>query len=433
PYKATQDLASCSLVCRCWSPVAQAMLYRDVALTLERRSPGEFLAFLQSTPHIASLVRCLLVHKNTGSLGREHVDHLEGRGHDGECPALLVSVIGALPALSHLEFAEFLLLGWPRDIPMTSQSINLAHLTLSRLSYNPISDPDRVPFDILSLFDIGRLVLDNNSFAYSIRNAHISNLLVRTGSGLPAVRELVFPDYDCFIEYNLKCGGLSVEHIRLLSITWSDTTLFKYAGLLINRYGAYATDIHLNICQAAGYKRSHGVGFWEPFSLAACTRIQRLRLSWQHSYLVRVPNEGYSEAYEAVLASTPPTLRELDFDFTAPLSDELRLTAPHVAQRIVQAAARFPGLGKVTLSILRPLTVGECTAVMSEFLPRGIVDRGLVRVEQKDGLCKCFSRYALPYVMQWDFSHHVLQNLLTGSYTEWPSAIEQLTFSVFLL
>ena len=174
-------------------------------------------------------------------------------------------------------------------------------------------------------------------------------------------------------------------------------------------------------------------GFWEPFSLAVCTRIQRLRLSWQHNYLVRVPNEGYSEAYEAVLASTPPTLRELEFDFTAPLSDELRLTAPHVAQRIVQAAARFPGLGKVTLSILRPLTVGECTAVMNEFLPRGIVDRGLVRVEQKDGLCKCFSRYALPYVMQCDFSHHVFQNLLTGSYTEWPSAIEPLTFSVFLL
>ncbi|KAI0335506.1 hypothetical protein GY45DRAFT_1366599 [Cubamyces sp. BRFM 1775] len=367
--KDTQALASCSLVCRWWSPVARAQLFRYVILTLDRHSSDKFLAFIQSTPHVASLIRCLLLISNTGS----HA----GRG---ECPALLVGIVGALPALSRVGFYDFRLLGWPRGVPMPLRSTYLAHLTLRRLSYEPASDPYRVPFDILSLFDVGRLVSFNNRLYNPGRDEHIPDMFVRPGSKLPTVRELVLDDCDCFVKCNLERGGLDVERIRLLSLTWSAFGEPRYAQSLISRYGTYATDVHLNLCMMAGDERSYGASFWEPFSLARCARVERLRLSWTHSFLVRTSDEGYSEAYEAVLASTPPTLRELEFSFSPALGDseQLRRTAPHVAQRIVQAVSRFPDLNRVTLSIMRPLRVDDCTAVMNDLLPRAIVDRGLV-------------------------------------------------------
>ena len=331
------------------------------------------------------------------------VDHAQGRKHDGECPALLVNIIGALPALSHVNFARFTLLGWPKDIPIPSQSIKLAHLSLSQLTYRPLSGTDRVPFDILSLFDVDRLEVSNNHLRHPKKHAHISDVFVRPGSGPPIVRELVYDKYDCFINFNLERGGLDVEHVRLLSFELDSVESLKFAGLLVNRYGAYATDIHLDLCTIASLERPQSAsesqrsdqqcdcsrcgassGFWQVCSLAPCIRILRLRLPWIHSYLIYTSDEDYSDAYEAILASTPPTLRELKFSFGSALRGHLGRAAPSVAQRIVQAVSRFPDLKRVTLSIIKPLTVDECAAAINDFLPCKIIERGLVMVERED-------------------------------------------------
>ncbi|KAJ8461936.1 hypothetical protein ONZ51_g11225 [Trametes cubensis] len=379
PDKATKALAAYSFVCRCWRPVAQELLFRDVVLTLDEQGSRitEFYAFIQSTPYIAGLIQYLLIRSLSAGLKA-------GRKHDGECPALLVNIIGALPALSHVNFARFTLLGWPKDIPIPSQSIKLAHLSLSQLTYRPLSGTDRVPFDILSLFDVDRLEVSNNHLRHPKKHAHISDVFVRPGSGPPIVRELVYDKYDCFINFNLERGGLDVEHVRLLSFVLDSVESLKFAGLLVNRYGAYATDIHLDLCTIASLERPQSASFWQVCSLAPCIRILRLRLSWIHSYLIYTSDEDYSDAYEAILASTPPTLRELKFSFGSALRGHLGRAAPSVAQRIVQAVSRFQDLKRVTLSIIKPLTVDECAAAINDFLPCKIIERGLVMVESED-------------------------------------------------
>ncbi|KAH9899830.1 hypothetical protein C8Q73DRAFT_335788 [Cubamyces lactineus] len=379
PDKAIRDLGSYSLVCRSWNPAAQSLLFRDIILTVGwQRSSKEFLTFIQSAPHIAGFIRYFRMRSFPS------VNIRAGRGYDGECPALLVGIISALTALSHVEIITQTILGWPKDVPMPSQSISFTHLTLSQVTYKPLSGADRVPFDILSLFDIDHLEVSNNHLHRPEKHTHISDVFVRPGSGLPIVRELVYRNYDCFIKCNLECGGLNAEHIRLLSFDPGSVDSLKFAGLLLSRYGAYATDIRLDLSALATLERPKQASFWQACSLTPCIRIQRLQLSWIHSYLTYTPDEDYSNAYEAILASTPLTLRELKFSFGSALSDRLGRAAPLVAQRITQAVARFPDLRRVTLSILKPLSVDECTEAMGGFLPREIVDRGLMIVERDD-------------------------------------------------
>ena len=70
PDKATKALDAYSFVCRCWRPVAQELLFRDVVLTLDGQGTRitEFYTFIQSTPHIAGHIRYLLIRSLSAGL-----------------------------------------------------------------------------------------------------------------------------------------------------------------------------------------------------------------------------------------------------------------------------------------------------------------------------------------------------------------------------
>ncbi|KAH9899829.1 hypothetical protein C8Q73DRAFT_681165 [Cubamyces lactineus] len=140
-------LAACSLVCRSWRPAAQALLFQEVLLTLEHRSPDDFLAFIQSSPHIAGCVRYFtctvgfLLSLMKEWAGGERLELKELRSEYAISPAVLMEILYTLPAVMHVQFEGFTILGWPRDIPLPTQPVGLKRLTLKSLRYKPFSGP----------------------------------------------------------------------------------------------------------------------------------------------------------------------------------------------------------------------------------------------------------------------------------------------------
>ncbi|KAI0660941.1 hypothetical protein C8Q70DRAFT_932582 [Cubamyces menziesii] len=364
-------LASYSLVCRLWKPIAQALLFQEVAVTLRgRQSPGEFLSFVQSSPHIARSVRSLVLMANClPSWIRGEATEISHEFELELCPAVLLDILHALPGITHVKFQGFTILGWPQDVPLPARLLSLTRLALKALRYKPLSEPHLLPFDILSFFSAEALEVHDNTVLQPVdREAgSLSATRALPNTEQRVVKTIVASGPDCFLTHSMQHGGvLSVEYVRSLVLSPYDGPSLRFAGSLLQHYGAHARDVELNISQSA----------------------------WHRNMMPTAP--GYSEedllarlsdVYGGVLSSTPTTLRELEFTFwegaIGPPKDFAKV-ATHVAHRIVQAADRFPDLKRVVLVIEEPLTVDRCTTIMNGLLPSQVVERRLVTFETLD-------------------------------------------------
>ncbi|KAI0335507.1 hypothetical protein GY45DRAFT_1430664 [Cubamyces sp. BRFM 1775] len=385
-------LGSYSLVCRQWRPIAQALLFREIVVALERTSPAELLSFLRSAPQIAGAVRFL----DFGVRSIPSWATVKDKEIPGVCPAVLMEILYyILTGVNHVKLQNLIILGWPQEVPLPARPLDLTRLVLRGVTYKPLSEPHLLPFDVLSFFCVGRLTVYNNTVTVQCADREDGSppaVLALPSSEGRAVREIVATGPDCFLTYSIERGRtLNAEHVRSLTLNLHDRASLRFAGSLLQHYGGRATDVELNISQGAWYRSEVPIGtdFLEACSLAPCANIRCLRLLWtiasarpgysQEDLLARL-----SEALSTALASTPTTLQELRFTFwedvMGPPKDFAKV-APHVARRIAQAVGRFPHLKRVALVIEEPLTADRCTTIINDLLPKEIVDRRLVIFE----------------------------------------------------
>ncbi|TCD64388.1 hypothetical protein EIP91_004135 [Steccherinum ochraceum] len=84
-FKKVRPLNTCSLVCKSWCDMARHLLFRDIFVGPRDRGAVDFLAFSESSPHIANLILSLTL-ANIGVISAD----------------VLGSLLSALPALSSL-------------------------------------------------------------------------------------------------------------------------------------------------------------------------------------------------------------------------------------------------------------------------------------------------------------------------------------------
>ncbi|KAI0638225.1 hypothetical protein C8Q77DRAFT_418905 [Trametes polyzona] len=405
PRANRRSIAACSLVCSAWRPIAQAVLFADVSLAVEK-GLDNFRAMLEAAPpHIPAAVRALSVW--TRKFPGEPADPLadmrteEGRAHAARflvSPVVLMCIVEAMTDLRRLSISPVVLLGWPKDVPLPSRRIVLRHLGLHGIMYRPFAlVPDARAFDLLSFFDADVLYSARNTAMYpegrTVQFPDSEVLALKTPDP-PRVRRITVNGGDCFISCNLGQGGLDPEVIRTLTLRPTDLASLAADDAILRRYGRNPSDISLNVADVleSQWKTGQGVdaGTWDALSLRPCENLQSLRFVWSHRETWDSPpyseqDEMFDTALRAFLASMPPsTLRAFEIAVPSLVTlDEFNQTARYVARRVEQAVERFPGRRTVIVGTGQRLAPDLCDEVMYGMLPARIAKRGMVRCEYK--------------------------------------------------
>ncbi|KAI0335525.1 hypothetical protein GY45DRAFT_807750 [Cubamyces sp. BRFM 1775] len=392
-------LASYAFVCSTWRPPAQALLFEGLSLVVGN-ALDHFLAFLQSAPHIASAIRNLYLRSrwtpeiddNTFTAGNDGEPLLQ---HDHEAsaepllsPAVLMDIVGILPTLSHLHLERITLLGWPEGHPLPTRPVSLRCLNLVGITYMPSIRPGLLSFDIFSFFELDLLNLGGNAFVDGAQqHAPPSDVLAIPGAGLPIVRDVRADGHDCFLERNLRRGGLNADHVHRLSLSFQNVTSeILFVGSLLGHYSRNATHIDLDIHFAHGRDElAEDDAVWQVCSLAACTQLQFLSLSWHIDNFSELDQDRI-EAYDAIVGTAPRTLFELKICMSSPrpVSKEMfEPTALILAPRIVRALSRFPCIKDVKLIMSRSFDYDGCKARVHELLPRAVAESPVLKIEKE--------------------------------------------------
>ncbi|KAI0650700.1 hypothetical protein C8Q79DRAFT_900342 [Trametes meyenii] len=383
------SFASCSLVCSSWRPFAQTRLFKSIQHDIAEQRLDQFLAFLLSAPHIAGAVNALrLWYAAYLEYGEDEIQAVDDPNRNLS-PDLLMNVVAALPALSELRINRVALLGWPRDAPPPTAPTKLANLFLSSITYKPLSSPDTLPFDILSLFDVDELYLADNRGDFVEGDLQRSDALVLPYFTPAVVRKVKVYCSDCFLRCNLDYGGLDTKQLRAALLCPTNIDELAFAGLLLQQWGSGLVELEFSVCSVVlNVGPSVEPGLWSLCSLAPCRRLESLQLDWTSSGMLGYgwqPDIGYSHAYGAVLADAPRTLRRLVFTLPGivKVDDGFGGTMRAMAPLVQQAIARFPQLETVTIGVRSGLEITQCVDVMRELLPDAVMEGGVFRFVQQ--------------------------------------------------
>ncbi|KAI0677507.1 hypothetical protein C8Q78DRAFT_1074200 [Trametes maxima] len=379
--------ASCSLVCSSWRPSAQKRLFKTIDHDIAEQRLDQFLAFLLSASHIAGAVNALrLWYAAYLEYDEDEIQKVDDPNRNLS-PDMLMNIVAALPALSELRVNRVALLGWPRDAPPPAAPTRLTNLFLSSITYKPLSSPDTILFDILSLFNVDELYLADNRGDFVEADLQCSDTLV-----LPywaAVRKVKVYCHDCFLRCNLGFGGLDTEQLRAALLCPTNVEELRFAGLLLQQWGSGLVELEFTVCSVVTYVGpSADPGLWSLCSLAPCRRLESLHLDWSSSGMFGYgwqPDTGYSHAYSAVLADAPLTLRELVFTLPGivKVDDAFVGTLRAIAPLVQQAISRFPHLRTVTIGVRSGLAINQCVSAMRELLPDTVMEGGVFRFVQQ--------------------------------------------------
>ncbi|OJT02452.1 hypothetical protein TRAPUB_7019 [Trametes pubescens] len=388
-YRNKGALASCSLVCRSWRPFAQKRLFEELWLDIKLRPLDQFLALLESSPHIAAAIRFLCIHtfKPRSSADDDHASDTEDEPQMPQVsPVLLMKVAAQLSPRAHLKLETFTLLGWPSDTPLPTAPVRLHILGLFGLAFKPFKSLETASFDLASLFELDEIHFVGGRMLATTDVARILDVLVLPVATRPVARSVHFFGTDCFAACNIQCGGFDPEHMKKVVFSLRDIASLQFASMLLRLQGDGLRDVHLDV----SYGLSDGLqvpSLWATLDIAACTHLESLRLEWHHMGTIPGAQDQDLNACEriaTILASTPQTLHTLTFSLPYmqhpdTLGDTLRCLAPQVDQ----AVARFPGLRTITVRVTRSFAAEECMNVARGTLPMKLLDRGVLQIEHK--------------------------------------------------
>lgn len=241
-------LASCALVCRSWRPFAQRRLFEHVWLDLKSKHLDQFLACLESSPHIAAATRLLCIYF-TGS--REDDHQLRGNEDKPEehqvSPVLLMKIAAKLSSRAQLKLEAFTLLGWPSDTPLPTAPVRLHTLGVFGLQYIPFLRPQSTTFDLTSFFELDHIHLASNRMLDTTNTTATSDVLVSSTATRPVARSINLINNDCFATCSLECGGFYPGSLQTVRLTPRDFASLQLAGMLLRRHADSIRDVHVDV------------------------------------------------------------------------------------------------------------------------------------------------------------------------------------------
>ncbi|RPD67120.1 hypothetical protein L226DRAFT_128327 [Lentinus tigrinus ALCF2SS1-7] len=360
-------LSSCSLVCRAWKDPAQALLYRMVILDSDQRY-DHFRDFLQSTPHIAAHIRYF-------GITRSYHDTYPLP------PFLLLEILELLPHIDTVELTDVTVLGWPGPFtPYPEEGpFRLRRLVVSGTTVGPYFNQHCMRFDFLRLFALDELACYGNADDEDLTHTLKTN---RRGVPHPRVRRLEIVGRDCFLDFNEKSGGgLDPDALSALEIESEDDAGVRYAGRYLKRYARTIRHVGLDLCFFAHKRGSKKQSAWKGYNIDACVGLETLTLHLRPKDDWRDNAEQCAKAYSAILEQTPPTLKELTLAiWQTSKAEGVEELAPHIAQLVTQAMARFTGLERLVLQVqmLWEVTLEQFKDILRKHLPADVVDDDLV-------------------------------------------------------
>ncbi|KAI0352917.1 hypothetical protein OH77DRAFT_1522979 [Trametes cingulata] len=367
-------LICCSLVCRAWRDIAQALLYKNVNLWTHERF-DLFRDFVHANPRIAAAVRELLFQVSFC----EDLYQLP--------PSLLLEILEALPNIRCLELEGVTLLGWPAYNALPPEPFKLSKLMLTDVQNGPYFNRHCLRFDFLRLFT----EIDELQVVGSVEDEEVAGKVTASRRGIPPpiVRKLVIAGPDSILDYNDKCGGLNKEHLRALQVDVSDKVSLRYAGKMLRRYGENMRDLDLDLCTAVAQVKPKDTRLWKGLEAGKLSRVERLTLHIRDhgratEWTVEQADQEFCKAYGAVLSAIPSgTLRELKWALPGPRDEEaFSSSARCLAPLLLQAVEKFPTLETITLVLWRELPFERCTAALHSMLPEKVLQRDVIRLEK---------------------------------------------------
>ncbi|KAI0352913.1 hypothetical protein OH77DRAFT_1428028 [Trametes cingulata] len=396
PWDTYYALSACSLVCKSWTPLAQAYLFENLHITADK-GLDRFLAFLENTPHVAVAVRSLSIRPGLFHVRLEDVADLDESPKPASpalFPTLLMNILSNLPALSSLYLERMTLLGWPRDTPLPTVPVRLRVLTLFVLTYKLSSTPDLMPVDFLTFFELDELRLLDCTCDISL-DAHFSDVHVLPVATQPVAKKLDISGHDELLRFSIErgCGGVDPKHVESVVLCPGDMITLVWMGTLLRLYRPYVRHICLSMTSllAEGQLDASLYPDLQSFAcnMSECSELESLHFIWEHYHpSVYGPEDqqdaALSDAYAVVLSSAPKTLRELRLSTLSPSTVEtLAGTLRRIAPLIVQTTRMFSHLLEITLVVRHTFAhwLQQCMDVLRPLLPAKIVDSGVIRLE----------------------------------------------------
>ncbi|EIW57698.1 uncharacterized protein TRAVEDRAFT_65427 [Trametes versicolor FP-101664 SS1] len=297
-----------------------------------------------------------------------------------------MKIAAQLSPRARLHLETFTLLGWPSDTPLPTTPIRLHKLWLFNVVYKPFSSPQTASFDLISLFELDEIHVLGGRMLDTPDVTRRLDVLVLPVATRPVARSFFFHGSDCFAACNLQCGGFDPEHLKSVVFSLRDLASLQFFSKLLRFQGTGIRDVRLDISYGLPHVQK-GTDHWDTFAIAACIRLESLRLEWQHVGVIPGTQEQDFNACEriaVILASTPQTLRNLTFSLPhmhhpGALGDTLGCLAP----RIDQAVDRFRGLRRITVMVTRfkLFAAEECMNVVRSTLPTRLLDSGVLQIE----------------------------------------------------
>lgn len=251
-HQSQRTLASCALVCHSWRPFAQNRLFEELRLDIRFGRPlDQLVTFLESSPHIATAIRCLYIYSyNPRSSVADDYEksHPEDKRKELQVsPVLLMKIAAQLSSSAHLRLETFTLLGWPSDTPLPTAPVRLHILALCGLVFKPFLSPETASFDLTSLFDLDEIHFVGGGMRATTDIARILDVLVLPVATRPVARSVHFLGSDCFAAINIRCGGFDLGHLKSVVFSLRDIASLKFASVLLRFQGGGIRDVHLKV------------------------------------------------------------------------------------------------------------------------------------------------------------------------------------------